>query len=167
LFDIKRETLARFILFVKKGYRDTQYHNWRHAFCTVHFAFLLIKNLDLVKRGYIMPLECLALMVSCACHDLDHRDTTNSFQTQSGTVLAHLYSSECSVMERHHFAQAVCMLSTQGCNILDGIPREQYMECLDLIRDLILATDLATHFTIFKEQQKLLVEFQRHTPEKI
>ena len=45
------------------------------------------------------PLECLALMVSCACHDLDHRGTTNSFQTQSGTVLANLYSSEGSVME--------------------------------------------------------------------
>jgi len=38
-------------------------------------------------------------MVSCACHDLDHRGTTNSFQTQSGTVLANLYSSEGSVME--------------------------------------------------------------------
>lgn len=162
LFDIKRETLARFILFVNKGYRDTPYHNWRHAFCTVHFAFLLIKNLNLVKHGYITPLECLALMVSCACHDLDHRGTTNSFQTQSGTVLANLYSSEGSVMERHHFAQAVCMLNTQGCNILDGIPREQYTECLDLIRDLILATDLATHFTVFKEQQKLLVDFQKH-----
>ena len=38
-------------------------------------------------------------MVSCACHDLDHRGTTSSFQTQSGTVLANLYSSEGSVME--------------------------------------------------------------------
>lgn len=162
LFNIRRETLARFILFVKKGYRDTPYHNWRHAFCTVHFAFLLIKNLDLIKQGYITPLESLALMVSCACHDLDHRGTTNSFQTQSGTVLANLYSSEGSVMERHHFAQAVCMLNTEGCNILDGIPREQYTKCLDLIRDLILATDLASHFRVFKEQEKLLVEFPKH-----
>jgi hypothetical protein len=30
------------------------------------------------------------------------------------------------------------MLNTEGCNILDGIPREQYTKCLDLIRDLIL-----------------------------
>ncbi|PNF17627.1 cGMP-dependent 3',5'-cyclic phosphodiesterase [Cryptotermes secundus] len=162
LFNIRRETLARFILFVEKGYRDTPYHNWRHAFCTVHFAFLLIKNLDLIKQGFITPLESLALMVSCVCHDLDHRGTTNSFQTQSGTVLANLYSSEGSIMERHHFAQAVCMLNTEGCNILDGIPREQYTKCLDLIRDLILATDLASHFRVFEEQQKLLVEFQKH-----
>jgi hypothetical protein len=38
-------------------------------------------------------------MVSCICHDLDHRGTTNSFQMQSGTVLANLYSSDDSVME--------------------------------------------------------------------
>jgi hypothetical protein len=30
------------------------------------------------------------------------------------------------------------MLNTRGCNILDGIPREQYTKCLDVIRDLIL-----------------------------
>jgi hypothetical protein len=30
------------------------------------------------------------------------------------------------------------MLNTEGCNILDGIPREQYTKCLDVIRDLIL-----------------------------
>ncbi|XP_069704363.1 cGMP-dependent 3',5'-cyclic phosphodiesterase-like isoform X2 [Periplaneta americana] len=161
LFNIKRETLARFILFVKKGYRDTPYHNWRHAFSTIHFAYLLIKNLDLINLGYITPLEALAFMVSCVCHDLDHRGTTNSFQTKSGTALADLYSSEGSVMERHHFAQAACMLNTPGCNILDGMPREDYTKCVDLIRDMILATDLATHFKTLKEQQKLLEGFEK------
>ncbi|KAJ4440587.1 hypothetical protein ANN_08732 [Periplaneta americana] len=182
-------------------------------------------------------------MVSCVCHDLDHRGTTNSFQTKSGTALADLYSSEGSVMEnfcfpvaetcimaqpmgcfltalhwasqcrtelvrdviqhhrmsrsgllaerfcavglyqgikpkfpllsvtyelnmhelvlRHHFAQAACMLNTPGCNILDGMPREDYTKCVDLIRDMILATDLATHFKTLKEQQKLLEGFEK------
>lgn len=44
-------------------------------------------------------LEGLALLVSCLCHDLDHRGTTNSFQMASNSVLAGLYSSEGSVME--------------------------------------------------------------------
>lgn len=48
---------------------------------------------------HFRSLEALALMVSCLCHDLDHRGTTNSFQMQSGTELASLYSSEGSVME--------------------------------------------------------------------
>lgn len=25
-------------------------------------------------------IECLALMIACVCHDLDHRGTNNSFQ---------------------------------------------------------------------------------------
>ena len=56
-------------------------------------------------------------------------------------------------LQRHHFAQAVCMLNTQGCNILDGIPREQYTVCLDLIRDLILGK-------CGVKQKKGTVEFQ-------
>lgn len=45
------------------------------------------------------PLQALVFLVSCLCHDIDHRGTNNSFQTKCGTVLASLYSSEGSVME--------------------------------------------------------------------
>ena len=40
--------------------------------------------------------------------------------------------------QRHHLAQALCILNTDGCNIFDGLSSEQYSRCLDLIRDLIL-----------------------------
>lgn len=45
------------------------------------------------------PLQALLFLVSCLCHDIDHRGTNNTFQTKWGTVLASLYSSEGSVME--------------------------------------------------------------------
>lgn len=44
-------------------------------------------------------LEALVFLVSCLCHDIDHRGTNNAFQTKRSTVLASLYSSEGSVME--------------------------------------------------------------------
>ncbi|CAG5118535.1 unnamed protein product, partial [Candidula unifasciata] len=44
---IKIETLVRFLLMVKKGYRNPPYHNWMHAFSVTHFCYLLIKNLHL------------------------------------------------------------------------------------------------------------------------
>jgi len=91
--------LFRFILYVKKGYRDAPYHNWTHAFSVAHFAYLLIKNMQLIEENYMTPLQALVFLVSCLCHDIDHRGTNNSFQTQCGTVLASLYSSEGSVME--------------------------------------------------------------------
>ena len=83
-------------------------------------------------------LECLSLMVATLCHDLDHRGTTNSFQIASQSVLASLYSSEGSVMERHHFAQTMCILNTSECNIFENLPPNEYEECINLLRELIL-----------------------------
>ena len=36
--------LYRFVLMVRRGYRDPPYHNWAHAFAVAHFCFLLYKN---------------------------------------------------------------------------------------------------------------------------
>jgi cGMP-dependent 3',5'-cyclic phosphodiesterase len=59
-------------------------------------------------------------------------------RTSNATCLFAMLGTLLVWLQRHHFAQAVCMLNTEGCNILDGMPREQYTKCLDLIRDLIL-----------------------------
>lgn len=152
-YKIDRMTLIRFCLMVKKGYRDPPYHNWMHAFSVSHFCYLLYKNLELIN--YLEDIEIFALFVSCMCHDLDHRGTNNSFQVASKSVLAALYSSEGSVMERHHFAQAIAILNSQGCNIFEQFSRKDYQRMLDLMRDIILATDLAHHLRIFKELQKM------------
>ncbi|XP_024609104.1 cGMP-dependent 3',5'-cyclic phosphodiesterase isoform X9 [Neophocaena asiaeorientalis asiaeorientalis] len=152
-YKIDCPTLARFCLMVKKGYRDPPYHNWMHAFSVSHFCYLLYKNLELAN--YLEDMEIFALFISCMCHDLDHRGTNNSFQVASKSVLAALYSSEGSVMERHHFAQAIAILNTHGCNIFDHFSRKDYQRMLDLMRDIILATDLAHHLRIFKDLQKM------------
>ena len=34
----------RFLLMVRKGYRNPPYHNWIHAFTVAHFCYLLFKN---------------------------------------------------------------------------------------------------------------------------
>lgn len=51
-FHIKIDTLTRFVLYVRKGYRDVPYHNWSHAFSVAHFAYLALKNFQLIERGY-------------------------------------------------------------------------------------------------------------------
>jgi len=106
-FRMNRATVARFILLVRKGYRDVPYHNWMHAFSVAHFVYCIMKELELLEKSTITMLEGVALLASCLCHDLDHRGTTNSFQTKSKNTLACLYSSEGSVMERHHFSQVI------------------------------------------------------------
>uniref|UniRef100_A0A673HDD3 Phosphodiesterase n=1 Tax=Sinocyclocheilus rhinocerous TaxID=307959 RepID=A0A673HDD3_9TELE len=145
-YKINLQTLARFCLMVKKGYRDPPYHNWMHAFSVSHFCYLLYKNLQL--SNYLEDIEILALFVSCMCHDLDHRGTNNSFQVDS-CVFAALCCSP------HHFAQAIAILNTQGCNIFEKFSRKDYQRMLDLMRDIILATDLAHHLRIFRDLQKM------------
>ncbi|XP_076070343.1 uncharacterized protein LOC143042018 isoform X1 [Mytilus galloprovincialis] len=145
---IKRDTLARFILMVKRGYRNPPYHNWMHAFAVAHFCYLCIKNFKL--NEYMEDIELFALFVSCLCHDIDHRGTNNSYQVASKSVLAALYSSEGAVLERHHFAQTMCIVNTEGCNIYENLISKDYQHVLDLMRDIILATDLAHHLKILK-----------------
>ncbi|KAL5012349.1 hypothetical protein ScPMuIL_010900 [Solemya velum] len=152
-YRIKLDTLARFLLMVKKGYRNPPYHNWMHAYTVSHFCFLLTKNLKL--ENYLEDIEIFALFVSCLCHDIDHRGTNNSFQVASKSVLAALYSSEGSVMERHHFAQTMCIVNTEGCNIFENLTSKDYQNVLDLIRDIILATDLAHHLRILKNIKEM------------
>lgn len=49
-FKIREDKLVRFLLLVHKGYRDTPYHNWTHAFSVAHFAYSLMKNLKLIEN---------------------------------------------------------------------------------------------------------------------
>uniref|UniRef100_A0A914HUE6 Phosphodiesterase n=1 Tax=Globodera rostochiensis TaxID=31243 RepID=A0A914HUE6_GLORO len=142
-YRIRRRTLARFLLMVQKGYRDVPYHNWSHAFAVAHFCYLFLR-MPSVKSA-LHELERFALLVACLCHDIDHRGTTNAFQLQSQTPLAQLYSSEGSVLERHHFAQTVSILGMDECNIFDQLNQQQYQQIMDCIREVILATDIAAH----------------------
>ena len=52
-FRISRDNLARFVLMVRRGYRDPPYHNWMHAFSVAHFCFLLMTNLKLRERKVV------------------------------------------------------------------------------------------------------------------
>ncbi|KAJ1348781.1 hypothetical protein KIN20_004173 [Parelaphostrongylus tenuis] len=144
-YSMNKRKLASFLLRVAKGYRDVPYHNWSHAFSVTHFCWLTLRT-PAVLHG-LDELERLALLIACLCHDIDHRGTTNAFQLQSRTPLAQLYSSEGSVLERHHYAQTVQILLMPECNILDQLTRIQYQTVLSHIRDVILATDITVHLT--------------------
>ncbi|KAF6772316.1 hypothetical protein AHF37_09057 [Paragonimus kellicotti] len=154
---ISRNTLARFILMVFRGYRNPTYHNWMHAFSVCHFVYVCGKNLPLAGE-LLTELEYLALFVASLCHDIDHRGTNNSFQLQTQSILAALYSSQGSVLERHHFSQTVCILNTSECNIFESLSADEYSQVLDLIRDIILATDLAHHLNVFSQQKQMIAD---------
>ncbi|KAL8606518.1 hypothetical protein ACOMHN_037749 [Nucella lapillus] len=135
------DDLMRFILTVRKNYRNVPYHNWVHAFSVAHSMYTVIKTCN----HQLSNLECLALFVACLCHDLDHRGKTNSFMVKSASPLAAVYST--STMEHHHFNQTVTILQHEGHNIFKYLSSEEYKKVLSDVRQSILATDLALFFT--------------------
>ncbi|XP_053317405.1 cGMP-specific 3',5'-cyclic phosphodiesterase isoform X2 [Spea bombifrons] len=141
-FQMKYETLCRWILSVKKNYRKhVAYHNWRHAFNTAQCMFAALKTGKIQNK--LTDLEILALMIATLSHDLDHRGVNNSFIQRSEHPLAQLYCH--SIMENHHFDQCLMILNSQGNQILSGLSVEDYKSVLRMIKQAILATDLALY----------------------
>ncbi|CAF1370322.1 unnamed protein product, partial [Didymodactylos carnosus] len=144
------ECLMRFILTVRKNYRNVPYHNWSHAFSVAHAIYTVIKQTD----HHFSPTQCLALFVACLCHDLDHRGKTNAFMVKSASTLASIYTT--STMERHHFNQTVTILQTENHNIFKHFSSKEYRLVLDDIRQCILATDLVLFFENRTKLNRLL-----------
>ena len=141
-FHMDYGTLCRWLLSVKKNYRQVTYHNWRHAFNVAQMMFAIIISTGLAST--LGEIETLALLVACLCHDLDHRGTNNSFQVKTSSPLAQLYST--SVMERHHFDQCLMILNTQGNQIFGSLSPDEYRKVIHVLEEAILATDLAVYF---------------------
>ncbi|XP_074599710.1 cGMP-specific 3',5'-cyclic phosphodiesterase-like isoform X2 [Brevipalpus obovatus] len=141
-FHIPFKVLCRWVLSVKKNYRPVIYHNWRHSFNVTQTMFAILSTSQMSR--IMDDLDKLALLVACLCHDLDHRGTTNSFQSKIDSPLATLYST--STMEHHHFDQCIMILNSEGNNILQALSPEDYRKVINNIENCILSTDLAQYF---------------------
>lgn len=141
-FHMDYEVLCRWLLSVKKNYRNVTYHNWRHAFNVAQMMFSI-----LTATGWwsiLGEIECLALIIGCLCHDLDHRGTNNSFQIKASSPLAQLYST--STMEHHHFDQCIMILNSPGNQLLSNVSSDEYTRVIRYVEEAILSTDLAVYF---------------------
>ncbi|XP_044284214.1 cGMP-specific 3',5'-cyclic phosphodiesterase isoform X1 [Varanus komodoensis] len=141
-FQMKHEVLCRWILSVRKNYRkNVAYHNWRHAFNTAQCMFAALKSGKIQNK--LTDIEVLSLLIAALSHDLDHRGVNNSYIQRSEHPLAQLYCH--SIMEHHHFDQCLMILNTPGNQILSGLSVEEYKATLKMIKQAILATDLALY----------------------
>lgn len=141
-FQMKHEVLCRWILSVKKNYRKhVAYHNWRHAFNTAQCMFAALTAGGIQSK--LSDLEVLALLIAALSHDLDHRGVNNAYIQRSEHPLAQLYCH--STLEHHHFDQCLMVLNSPGNQILSGLSIEEYKTTLRIIKQAILATDLALY----------------------
>ncbi|KAF5274667.1 hypothetical protein FQA39_LY18714 [Lamprigera yunnana] len=141
-FHMDYEVLCRWLLSVKKNYRNVTYHNWRHAFNVAQMMFSILTATQ--WWSILGEIEVLALIIACLCHDLDHRGTNNSFQIKASSPLAQLYST--STMEHHHFDQCIMILNSPGNQLLSNVSSDEYARVIKYLEEAILSTDLAVYF---------------------
>ncbi|XP_077992987.1 cGMP-specific 3',5'-cyclic phosphodiesterase-like isoform X3 [Glandiceps talaboti] len=141
-FHVPYDVICRWLLSVKKNYRNVTYHNWRHAFNVAQTMFAMVKSGGM--ETVISDLEVFALLVACFCHDLDHRGTNNAYQQKSESPLATLYGT--STMEHHHFDHCIMILNSEGNNVFQSLSAEEYRSCIKILESAILSTDLALYF---------------------
>lgn len=58
-FHIDYEVLCRWLLSVKKNYRNVTYHNWRHAFNVAQMMFSIVTvNIEMLINHHLTPFVC-------------------------------------------------------------------------------------------------------------
>jgi len=142
---IPKDKLATYLQEVEKGYvRANPFHNATHA-SDVMFTTHYFMQAPLL-RDMTGSLDKFAAVLAAAVHDYAHPGLSNPFLIATREDKAVLYNDQ-SVLEMFHIAGSFrVMLTTPGCDITEGLTREQFRQFRETMVSMILATDLKTHF---------------------
>jgi len=92
--------------------------------------------------------QLFCLLVGCAIHDVGHVARTNAFLAQTGHPYAITYS-DTAVLESMSLAKSFqFMLSHPRLNLLSRMSKPNARAFRALLIEIVLATDLAQHFTL-------------------
>jgi len=144
-FKVNEDTLYRFLIEVRRKYRDVPYHNFWHACDVTQTMYLFIAGHTI--RRILTPLDQVTLLVASLVHDLDHMGLNNSFHLRADTPMGILSaaSGTPSVLEVHHCKLAIDMLADSPTNLFQNVPDLSSTYMYKSLVHCILATDMARH----------------------
>ena len=154
-FQVSNEKWFRFISEISQTYKKVPYHNWYHAVDVTQFVTYQIKTTEFDK--IISKFELFGFIIAAICHDANHDGFTNVFNEKAETPLGILFKNQ-SVMETHHCAIAISVISKQETNVFSNLSTPEYSNMWTLIIRLILITDMAKHFDFLKQVNGMLDE---------
>ena len=142
---IPKDRLANYLLNIERGYVSTNpFHNAVHA-SDVMFTTNYFLQAPLL-RDMTGALDKFAAVLAAAVHDYAHPGLSNPFLIATRAETAVLYNDQ-SVLEMFHIAGSFrVMLTTPGCDITEGMSREQFRQFRETMVSMVLATDLKVHF---------------------
>ncbi|KAJ1548902.1 hypothetical protein HK405_013226, partial [Cladochytrium tenue] len=144
-FAIPLNKLRHFLARMEAGYHhDIPYHNSTHACDVLHATHCFVNSEALIGR--LSDLQILAAYLAAIMHDYDHPGYNNQHMIATGSPKALLYNDR-SVLENYHVSSAWHVLTKDDCNILSGLPRDDARAVRDQCIDMVLATDLTSHFS--------------------
>ncbi|XP_015788064.1 calcium/calmodulin-dependent 3',5'-cyclic nucleotide phosphodiesterase 1C isoform X2 [Tetranychus urticae] len=164
-FKIPLETLESCLNQFEQGYTKFKnpYHNNIHAADVTQTVHYMLSKMGLVN--WLTDLEIFATLLAAIIHDFQHTGTTNNFHVMSESETALLYNDR-AVLENFHVSAAFRILKESDCNILVNLNKEEYRELRTLVIDMVLATDMSSHFQQIKTMKSLLTNSNEFTVDK-
>ncbi|XP_022912940.2 cGMP-dependent 3',5'-cyclic phosphodiesterase-like [Onthophagus taurus] len=150
-FKIDRKKFAKFILHVKFAFHDLSFHNWELAFCSLHFAFVVVSSMNLIEEKILSEFDVFIMFLICLTNNLDYRGPVNAFKLQLGAGLENLYTSTGNIVAIHNFCQLINILGLNECNFLNDFTAIIYTNTLELIQKYILNTDIVRNHNLVTE----------------
>jgi 3',5'-cyclic-nucleotide phosphodiesterase len=161
--------LNELIHVIYQGYLTNHYHNFYHAIDVLQSIYMFLKYLGLGEEKapllhIFTPKLVIALLVAGLGHDIGHPGVNNQFLIQSSFPIASLHPptlATAPILEEFH-TQLLAHLITNG-HLHLAFPTlfESADELNQLLRPIILATDMGAHFS-YIERMSSLSHFPLH-----
>ncbi|GBM99205.1 Calcium/calmodulin-dependent 3',5'-cyclic nucleotide phosphodiesterase 1 [Araneus ventricosus] len=155
LLKMSTASLESFLVQIENGYERYRnpYHNNMHAADVTQTVAYLLCQAGLAN--WLTDIEIFATLFAAIIHDYEHTGTTNSFHVMSGSETALLYNDR-AVLENYHVSQSFRLLRDDENSILNNLSKEEYREFRSLVIEMVLATDMSSHFQQIKTMKTLL-----------
>ncbi|CAN7991189.1 unnamed protein product, partial [Ixodes hexagonus] len=154
-FKISSGVLENFLNSVEQGYckYKNPYHNNLHAADVTQTVHYMLCQAGVAN--WLTDLEIFATLFAAVIHDFEHNGTTNNFHVMSRSETALIYNDR-SVLENHHISAAFRLLTDDDQNVLSNLSKEEYREFRMLVIEMVLATDMTSHFQQVKTMKTAL-----------
>lgn len=145
--NIPRDILVNWLSAVQLMYGNNPYHNFRHAVDVCQTTYVLLRS---KRMEHLSLLDKAAMLISALCHDLGHPGLTNEYHKNALSEMALIYNDR-SVLENHHCSQTFRLLKRPELNIFVNLSPTDFTHMRTLMLTLILSTDNANHFKLFRK----------------
>ena len=130
---------------VEKGYVDTPYHNFAHATHVFLNSFFLLNS----ARIKFTEVERAAMLFSAIIHDYGHEGVTNMQLVKENHPLSQKYE-KVSPAENYSIDEGLALLDKAELNFFEGFSAEDITNVKDLVRTIVLATDIGNRDRVQK-----------------